>query len=81
MPPTLTTLSSRTAIADPGPHAVPAHGGPRSPLRFGGDDIVKKVKLYIAVSSRTAKPIRDLVPQKRKQVPALRYRSGGDDIV
>ncbi|GBF57445.1 hypothetical protein PbB2_01112 [Candidatus Phycosocius bacilliformis] len=33
-------VSSRTAVADPGPCAARARGGPRSALRFGGDDIV-----------------------------------------
>ncbi|GBF58038.1 hypothetical protein PbB2_01709 [Candidatus Phycosocius bacilliformis] len=37
--------------------------------------------IYKWVSSRTAQPIRDLAAHVREGVPALRYRSGGDDIV
>ncbi len=62
-------LSSRTAVADPGSHCAHARGGPRSPLRFGGDDIVERRIL----SGSTLVP--NLVTKPHSQL-FLRHRGG-----
>jgi hypothetical protein len=54
---------------------LPQH--PLHPAAHAGEESNTSTTL----SSRTAKPIRDLVPHMRNEVPALRYRCGGDDIV
>jgi hypothetical protein len=54
------SLSSRTAEADPGPCAAKTRGGPRAPLRSGGDDTWLETSTYTTpCHPGRRKPIRD----------------------
>jgi hypothetical protein len=56
-------------------------GSPLSAIAPAGMTLFGIVSPYNSLSSRTAKPIRDLVTHVRNEIPALRYHSGGDDTV
>ena len=53
-------------------------------LAFGTGTACTKafqIKTFFTVSSRTAQPIRDPVPHKHKEVPALRFAPAGMTVV